>query len=621
MIMKTNRYTLIFSAAIITLAFTGCSAPSLEDRASGGASTLAVGKVSGRQYFAASNNIQILFNNPWIPKEECTGDVAISNVCDVSAGSSPEQTDNNADARAINSVVANLIRQSAIDVVEGYLPQNVHLDVASQNLDNDRTIDALKFAIEKGIHVRFVGNREDDDYDGGNKTDEQANTAQFKPVKDYDASDIGFDDIADALDDYYPVIVGSTQYEREEFPLAVGSDSMDNFENYSYTDSETTNDSVTPGLVNRFFFIGRTDTSTNLSGISDFNLVNHTGQMHHKFLLIKTRKRDSAGLPVSSGGNPVIQYHVVTGSTNLTDNGFYRNNNNIIIFTEERAYTETDANTNGLADVEEITITSNTNRCPLDNPNDKPCLYNTYKRQMNYLLTDYNDNFKPAANAPLKDYVFKSGISLDVYFADYQSEPIIPRITDEALKAQSAIYFMAFSFSTATAANASGVKLHEALGPKHPLRGLIDIKGLMSPGRTENIYTINALALDARIAEYDNGSRDPDFYLGANRLHHKVMIIDPCESTGTVITGSANWSETVDGRSDDEPSTGNEFEDPHAYTTGTTAVKYSKGTHNNEDIVIIHSQEVAKIYYEQEFRHLVGKSNQSSWLSSMPVCN
>lgn len=616
---KKHILRLIIVGALSVLAT--CSAPSLSERAAAGENALALGKVSGRQYLAAENSIQILFNNPWVPLDECTGTVAETSVCDVAAGKSPEQTDNNADARAINSVVANLIRQSAIDVIEGYLPQNIHLDVASQNLDNNRIIEALEFAIENGVHVRFVGNREDDDFDysGGSET-ESDNDEQFKPVKDYDASDEGFGDIAKALDEYYPINVSGTAYEREEFPLAIGTTEFDG--DYS------TYDGLNPGVIHRFFFIGRTNTSNNLGesagDVSDFNLLNHTGQMHHKFMLIKTRKRDKAGLPVTSNGNPVIEYHVVSGSTNLTDNGFYRNNNNIIIFTEEREYSSTDTKddsgattANGWPDKEEIVITSGNNRCPLDNPDDKPCLYNTYKRQMNYLLSDYNEAYKPAANAPLKNYSFKSGTTLDVYFSDYQSDPIIPRITDEALKAQSAIYFMAFSFSTATKANDSGVKLHEALGPKHPLRGLIDIRGLMSPGRTENLSTISALALDARITEYDNGSRDPDFYLGANRLHHKTMIIDPCDSSATVITGSANWSQTVDGREE----TSATFTDPHAEKSSGTALVFNKGTYNNEDIIIINSQEVAEIYYEQEFRHLVGQSNQSGWLDDLPLCN
>lgn len=595
MFMK-NTLTIFTLFSLILITAFSCTPPNLP-----GNNELSVNeKVSGRSYSAASNQIQILFNNPWIKQSACLGDTALNNVCDVDAGSTPEQTDNHADARAINSVVANLIRQSAVDVVEGYLPQNIYLDVASQNLDNNRIIEALEFAIEKGVHVRFVGNREDDDFDysGGAET-EKDNNKQFQPVKDYDGSDTGFGDIADALDEAYPIEYyngGLVTFKREYFPLANGETEYDG--NYGVYDA------LNPWAVNRFFYSGRNNTSsTNLTGVSDFNLVNHTGQMHHKFMLIKTRKRDTSGFPVSSNGNPVIRYHTVSGSTNLTDNGFYRNNNNIIIFTEEREYVSTDGDINGWPDVEELTITANVNRCPLDNPSTKPCLYNTYKRQMNYLLSDYDDSYKPASTAPLKDYAFASGVSLDVYFADYQSAPIIPRITDEALLAEQAIHFMAFSFSTSTKANASGVKLHEALGPKHPRRGLIGVTGLLSPDRSENQLLMSALAMDAKIYEYNNMSQDPDYYLGANRLHHKVMMIDPCSSTGVTVVGSANWSETVDGRYETTAT----FDDPHAYTSGTTAVHYAKGTHNNEDIIIIRSSEVGCIYYEKEFQYLMGK--------------
>ncbi len=606
----------IILLALLFLAFS-CAPPAIPGKDAAGANSMAVGKVSGRAYAEPQNRVQVLFNNPWIPYNECTGDVAVANVCDVKAGKTGEQTDNNGDARSINNVVANLIMQSAIDVVEGYLPQNIHLDVASQNLDNNRIIEALEFAVKKGVHVRFVGNRENDDFDfSGAAETESAQNGQFKPAKDYTSSDAGFGDIAEVLDDYYPISVGGVKfYKREYFPLENGKTEYDG--NYAAYDGKD------PWAVNRFFYSGRDDTSsTNLSGVSDFNLVNHTGQMHHKFLLIKNRKRDSAGFPVSSNGNPVIRYYTVTGSTNLTDNDFYRNNNNIIIFYEDREYIVTDAengngvaSANGFPDMEEVTVTASVNRCPLDTPTTRPCLYNTYKRQMNYLLSDYNDAFKPA-DAPLKDYVFASGISLDVYFADYRSDNIIRRITDEVLAANYAVYFMAFSFSTSTYPNDGGVQLHEALSTKHPNRGWLSVYGLVSPDRSENQALMSALGSDATVYEYDNGSQDPDYYLGANRLHHKVMIIDPCDSNATVITGSANWSQTVDGRRETTVT----FDDPHASSAVGTAVHYTKGTHNNEDIIIIRSREIAKIYYEKEFRYLVEKSRPSH-LGSLPLCN
>lgn len=617
-IMKL-RNLIITITSLSSLMVAACSAPNLANRDEAGANTLAVGKVSGRSYTVASNQIQILFNNPWIKQSACIGSVEATNVCDVDAGSTPEQTDNNADARAINSVVANLIRQSAIDVVEGYLPQNIHLDVASQNLDNNRIIEALEFAIEKGVHVRFVGNRENDDFDFNNGSPDTENESsqndQFKPVKDYDGSDVGFGDIAEALDEAYPIEYysgGLITYKREYFPLENEKTEYDgNYGAYAL---------LNPWQINRFFYSGRNNsTSTNLTGVSDFNLVNHTGQMHHKFMLVKTRKRDSAGLPVSSNGNPVIQYHTVTGSTNLTDNGYYRNNNNIIIFTEEREYVSTDVDGNGWPDVEEINLIllETTNGCPSTYSESRPCLYNTYKRQMNYLLSDYDDNYKPAYNASLQDYEFTSNITLDVYFSDYKSLSIIPMITNEVLKATDSIYFMAFSFSTSTYGNTSGIKLHEALGPKHPLKGLISVAGLLSPDRSENQLLMSALNSYAKIYEYDNGSQDPDYYLGANRLHHKVMMIDPCSSDAVTITGSANWSQTVDGRKETTAT----FDDPHAYTSGITSVNYTKGTHNNEDIIIIRSSEVAQIYYEKEFRYLVGKSGQVGLLGDLKLCN
>jgi len=617
--------TIILSTLLVT-----CTAPLLQKREDGGANTLGSGKVSGRSYFAANNKVRIVLNNPWIAKAKCNGELAQKNVCDVSAGSSASQTNSNADARAINSPVSNLIRQSAIDVIEGYLPQNIFLDVASQNLDNYRIVEALKFALKSGVHVRFAGNRDDNvfDYSGAAET-ESLNIDQFDPVTDYSGSDISFPDLAKVMDQYYPIIFNNSgtliEYKRTLFPLKV-----DDTE-YLYSGSYATYAALAPGDLNRFFFLGRTTAgasspkATNLDGVSDFNLVNHTGQMHHKFLLIKTRKRDANGNPaISVNGNPIVQYHTITGSTNLTDNGYFRNNNNVIIFTEDREFTNTDIKdgnnntiSNGWPDVEEVTVLSNNNRCALDSQNSKPCMFNTYKRQMNYLLSDYDDKYKSASNGSLLNYQFDNKTNIDIHFSDYQSAPIIPRITDEALKAQDSIYFMVFSFSTATKPNVQGIKLHEALGPKHPLRGLIDIKGLMSPNRTENIATKSALSSDAIILEYDNKSQDPDFNLGANRLHHKILIIDPCYSNGTVVVGSANWSETVDGRKETTVT----FDDPHAFSVGSTKVNNTKGTYNNEDIVIIRSQEIAQIFYEQEFKFLMAKSNEPSLASALSVCS
>lgn len=577
--------------------------PDLDRRTADGAKTVLSGKVSGRAYSVAGGTIKVYFTNPWTSNSRCKSNstLAESVLCDVDANTSAAKTDKNADVRAANRAIVRLIKQSAQDVATGLLPQHSQLDVVQQDLDNKLIIDALEDAIANGVHVRFVGNRNNNSYEGST-ADEEADSDQYYSVDSgaYTNSQSGFEEIAKALDDAYPVTHydGATllSYLREKFPV----------DEAAPKDGSTANAS---GVQHIGFFSGKTAKNDTTSGVSDFNLVNNIGQMHHKFFLIKTRALDPVtALPLTgSNGYPMINYHVITGSTNATDNGYYRNNNNVIIFTETRE---------SVVGVEGLVLSGLTNTCPASESATKPCLFNTYKRQMNYLLTDYRTSFKPA-NPALANYTFANDVSINLYFSDFQSTEIIPNITNAALSAKEAIYFMAFSFSTATATNGQGIQLHQAISDFHPNRGTLDVRGLVSPGRSENYTTMTAIRNYVDVEEYDNGAEDPDFLQGGGRLHHKVMVIDPCSSSGKLITGSANWSKTVDGLNSGSP-----YE--HKYLVdgadSTTDVIYTvnKGAYNNEDLLIIESNELAKLYYEKEFLYLTSKANL--WQGDLQLC-
>ena len=129
------------------------------------------------------------------------------------------------------------------------------LDLCFYGLNRENVITAILCAIERGAHVRFVGNK-----DGSHKVS--------SGIGDYYE---GYNRIAQALDAAFPV----TGKKRTDFP--------------------------------------------DDSGFNDFILINNS-IMHNKFALFT----DAAG-----------KKYLYAGTTNCTDTGFMRNNNNSLIISDD----------------------------------------------------------------------------------------------------------------------------------------------------------------------------------------------------------------------------------------------------------------------------------------------
>lgn len=182
------------------------------------------------------------------------------------------------DDTLIDNYLINLIYEAADDAANGRIPEHTHLDVCMYDFNRDLIIEALEYAISKNVHVRFVGDRRDT-----TSADPLLDEA-MKPVNStYYSSDPGYLDIAKALDSSPAYAV--TGKKRENFPTDEGFDP-------------------------------RGDNMT------DFNLININGIMHHKFVLI--HKADGK--------------YVYTGSTNASDNDILRNNNNSLVIKNDELY-------------------------------------------------------------------------------------------------------------------------------------------------------------------------------------------------------------------------------------------------------------------------------------------
>lgn len=162
---------------------------------------------TGQYEYRISDNLTILFSNP------------------------PEDT-------MIDNHLINLIYKSADDVDNGLLPEHTTLDVCLYDFNQELVIDALEYAIRKNVHVRFVGDLEDD------APNDIVRSSTYDSNKGYEL-------IADALDDH-PI-------------YSISDKRRDNFPTDSYFDP--------PGAS---------------TGTTDFILVNEDGIMHNKYFLITT---------------------------------------------------------------------------------------------------------------------------------------------------------------------------------------------------------------------------------------------------------------------------------------------------------------------------------------------
>ncbi|MCP4129536.1 MAG: hypothetical protein GY754_00845 [bacterium] len=315
-------------------------------------------------------------------------------------------------------------------------PTNEYLDLCFYGLNRENVIQAIENAVNRGVHVRFVGNK-----DGS--ADVAAKTGDY-----YD----GYNRIAEALDSKFPV----SGKQRTSFP----------------TDS----------------------------GFDDFILINNSTIMHNKFALAS----DSYG-----------HKYVYTGSTNSTDSGFERNNNNTIVFKNKN-------------------------------------IHATYLQQFEYLLE--------ISGASAVDSVVThniKGVKVDVLFAPQylDGKRVMDHVMEQVDAAESTINFMIFSFPHRY--------LNDQLAQKHKdgitIQGIFDESQLSNSSEEYLAQRGIPCKIDGNL--HVNGSE-------GGKLHHKTMILDADQDDAVVITGSFNWSD-------------------------------SANEENNENLVFIHSKEIAQKYMQE----------------------
>ena len=191
--------------------------------------------------------------------------------------------------------------------------------------------------------------------------------------------------------------------------------------------------------------------------------------MHNKFIIVDNQT-------------------VWTGSTNITRNGNFRNNNNVIVI-------------------------------------DSPALAAIFQREFDEM---WRGEFGARAPSDIgQQSLAIQGTPIQVYFAaeDHPVSSIVPLV--EA--AEATVRFMAFSFT------------HDELGAAMLARDRagVDVKGVFETRGSETEYSELSKLYCANVPVRQDGN--PAI------LHHKVLIIDD----HIVITGSANFSNNAD-RNNDE---------------------------------------------------------------------
>ena len=203
--------------------------------------------------------------------------------------------------------------------------------------------------------------------------------------------------------------------------------------------------------------------------------------------------------------------HVWTGSTNATENGLFKNNNNAIVIASEQ-------------------LAAN---------------YTTEFEEM----FQFGRFGKGGPNATPFPRLVVGETGLECYFAP--EDHVRREIIDEIEAADATIDFMAFSFTSSEIAKAMADRIQDG----------VVVRGLFEKSQAGSKYS-----QDEWLAQ--RGAR---IGLDTNKhtMHHKVIIID----TDTVITGSYNFSQAAEIR-------------------------------NDENVLIIHSPDVAR-KYRDEFESLL----------------
>lgn len=207
-----------------------------------------------------------------------------------------------------------------------------------------------------------------------------------------------------------------------------------------------------------------------------------SGIMHNKFVVVDERV-------------------VWTGSTNLTYNGLYRNNNDALLLDSIPLAEEF------VAEFEQMFIDG---------------VFGAKKDDANTTNTvPFNDD------------------NVAFYFApQHDSVEVMQALIQEA---DHSALFMVFSFTHST--------LTEALSDA--LADGVEVAGILDEGQTRPWYSQDEALAQAGIPLYLDGNKNADGFAGG-KLHHKALIVDAgTDSDPFVVTGSFNWSKSADTKNDE----------------------------------------------------------------------
>ena len=185
----------------------------------------------------------------------------------------------------------------------------------------------------------------------------------------------------------------------------------------------------------------------------------------------------------------VIDGQIVwTGSWNLTENGTYRNNNNVIVIRSPELAA------NYTAEFEEM----------------------------------FNGQFGPRSPASTPyPRITIGGVTIENYFAP--EDDVTPHIVDAIAQANTSIHFMAFSFTD----DSIGAVMLDRMANGVPVAGIFETRG----SETEYSELPRLYCADVPVRQDGN----------PGTFHHKVIILDD----DVVITGSLNFSENADDSNDE----------------------------------------------------------------------
>lgn len=191
-------------------------------------------------------------------------------------------------------------------------------------------------------------------------------------------------------------------------------------------------------------------------------------EMHHKVAIVDGKR-------------------ITTGSTNWTFNGFFRNNNHILLIENEN-------------------------------------LAQNYSLLFDQLYAGYFDSDAVSVEHPI--VYFEDGTEIRTSFSP--NGRVIRNIRDTFRSAEDNIYFFCFTFNHWDIINELAARHHRGIGVK----GITEVRQVQTNWRSFSALVDTGIPVIKAMSD--------------GRMHHKAAVVDPGTKNATVIAGSANWTVPAD---------------------------------------------------------------------------